>query len=54
MSEKLEDYELDYVIDLVKADIKEFNSKMFREPKAMKVFFENILKKLIIQQNKCK
>ena len=54
MSEKLEDYELDYLIDVVKSDVKEFNPKLFKEPKAMKAFFDNILHKLINQQKQIK
>jgi pyruvate-formate lyase-activating enzyme len=54
MSEKLEDYELDYLIDVVKSDVKEFNPKIYREPKIMKAFFDNILHKLIKQQTKNK
>ena len=54
MNEKLEDYELSYLIDVVKADIKEFNPKLFKEPKTIEDFFNKILQKLINQQKQIK
>ena len=54
MSEKLEDYELSYLKDLVKADIKEFNPKLFKEPKTIEDFLNKVLEKLINQQKQTK
>jgi hypothetical protein len=54
MSENLEDYELEYLIDVVKAIIKEFNPKRFKEPKSMEDFFNKILQKLINQKKQIK
>ena len=54
MSEELEDYELSYLIDLVKPDIREFNPKLFKEPKIVKDFLNKVLEKLINQQKQIK
>ena len=56
MSENLEDYELDYLIDVVKKDIMEFNSEISlpQEQKIVKDFLDKVLKKLINQQKQIK
>ena len=54
MSEKLEDYEFDYLIDIVKKDIIEFNPKLSTHPETIENFLNNILQKLINQQKQIK